>query len=150
MGVAGALGYFLSVLLHELSHSLVARTYGIEMRGITLFIFGGVAEMPGEPPYAPGGIRDRGGRAGGELRPRARRSAASASPAAPAAGRSGGGGARLPRRSSTASLALFNLVPAFPLDGGRILRAILWGWRKEPAPGPPASRRGSAPASACC
>src|SRR6185503_17318739 len=50
MGIGGAFGYFLSVVLHELSHSLVARTYGVEMRGITLFIFGGIAEMPGEVP----------------------------------------------------------------------------------------------------
>ena len=50
MGVAGTLGLFISIVLHELSHSLVARSYGIPMKGITLFIFGGVAEMDDEPP----------------------------------------------------------------------------------------------------
>ncbi|MGE5844986.1 MAG: M50 family metallopeptidase [Syntrophaceae bacterium] len=52
MGVAGALGLFLSIIFHELSHSLVARRFGIPMKGITLFIFGGVAEMSEEPPSA--------------------------------------------------------------------------------------------------
>ncbi len=52
MGVAGALGLFLSIVFHELSHSLVAGKVGLEMRGITLFIFGGVAEMDDEPPDA--------------------------------------------------------------------------------------------------
>ena len=50
MGTAGALAYFLAILLHEMSHALMARAYGVEIRGITLFIFGGVAEMAGEPP----------------------------------------------------------------------------------------------------
>ena len=50
MGVGGALGLFVSIVFHELAHSLVARRFGVQMRGITLFIFGGVAEMTSEPP----------------------------------------------------------------------------------------------------
>jgi Zn-dependent protease len=50
MGALGALGLFLSIVLHELSHALVAKRFGISIRGITLFLFGGVAEMAGEPP----------------------------------------------------------------------------------------------------
>ncbi len=130
MGVAGALGYFLSVVLHELSHAMVARTYGLEMRGITLFIFGGVAELPGEPPS-----------------PLAELVIAAAGPAssfgiALVCGSLGliGGIEGWPDPAVTvlgylayinAALGLFNLVPAFPLDGGRILRSILWGWRKD-------------------
>ncbi len=52
MGIAGALGLFASIVFHELSHSLVARRYGMSIKGITLFIFGGVAEMEDEPPTA--------------------------------------------------------------------------------------------------
>ena len=50
MGVLGAIGLFVSIVVHELSHSLIARQYGLPIRGITLFIFGGVAEMDEEPP----------------------------------------------------------------------------------------------------
>jgi Zn-dependent protease len=130
MGVAGALAFFLSVLLHELSHAVVARTYGVQVRAITLFIFGGLAEMPAEPPT-----------------PQAELVIAAAGPAA-----SFGLGlvcgalvligsiAGWPKEAGSVlgylgflngTLALFNLIPALPLDGGRILRAILWGWRKN-------------------
>ena len=127
MGVTAAIGYFLSVVLHELSHALVARTYGMEMRGITLFIFGGVAEMPGEPPT-----------------PQAEFLVAAAGPAASfaialifGAGYLAANVAGSPVPVAAvfgllgllnATLALFNLAPAFPLDGGRMLRAVLWGW----------------------
>jgi len=50
MGILGAIGLFLSIIFHEMSHSLVARKFGIAIKGITLFIFGGVAEMKQEPP----------------------------------------------------------------------------------------------------
>lgn len=126
MGAAGALGLFASVLIHELAHALVARRYGIEMRGITLFIFGGVAEMSSEPPH-----------------PRAELMVAAAGPVASFLLALAGWGVTwiAPDAASPAlavvsylallngSLAIFNLVPAFPLDGGRILRAILWEWK---------------------
>jgi Zn-dependent protease/CBS domain-containing protein len=128
MGVAGTLGLFASVVVHELSHSLVARRYGIPMRGITLFIFGGVAEMSAEPPH-----------------PKAELWVAAAGPAMSfaiafagfgltALGTAAGWPAPLVTVVSylaimNFSLALFNLVPAFPLDGGRILRSILWRWK---------------------
>jgi Zn-dependent protease len=49
MGAAGALGLFASIIFHEFSHSIVARGFGLPMKGITLFIFGGVSEMADEP-----------------------------------------------------------------------------------------------------
>ena len=52
MGAAGALGLFASIVFHEFCHSLVASKFGMAMKGITLFIFGGVAEMGEEPPTA--------------------------------------------------------------------------------------------------
>lgn len=128
MAVVGAAGLFASIILHELSHSVVARGFGIPISGITLFIFGGVAEMRDEPPS-----------------PRAEFFMAIAGPLASvalaavfswAAGMAGGG--------ETAAgivlgylalinlvLAVFNMVPAFPLDGGRALRALLWAWKSD-------------------
>jgi len=126
-GVLAALGYFVSVVLHELSHSLVARRFGLEMRGITLFIFGGVAEMPGEPPTAQAEF----------LVAAAGPAASFALALACGAGYLASQGVGLPAPVAAvcgllgglnAMLGLFNLVPAFPLDGGRMLRAVLWGW----------------------
>ena len=50
MGIVGAVGLFTSIVLHELSHSLVGRHYGVPIAGITLFIFGGIAEMSEDSP----------------------------------------------------------------------------------------------------
>jgi Zn-dependent protease/predicted transcriptional regulator len=128
--------FFASVLAHELAHALVARRYGGKVDRITLFIFGGLARMRDEPrsPGADLAIAIVGpitsfvigvlaillgaavlGRAVGAdgtmmwLRP--------ASPAATLL---------LWLGPINVFLALFNSVPAFPLDGGRVLRAILW------------------------
>jgi Zn-dependent protease/CBS domain-containing protein len=121
MGAAGAVGLFASILVHEMSHALVARRRGIPMRGITLFIFGGVAEMESEPPDATA-----------ELRMAAAGPAITLVIAATTYGLSFLSGppalAAVLRYLATINLllAVFNLVPAFPLDGGRIFRAYLW------------------------
>lgn len=125
MGIAGSLVLFLSIVLHELSHSLVARRYGIPMRGITLFVFGGVAEMDDEPPSAKSELL-----------------MALAGPAASvviavvclffaAVALYAGWRAEIVLLAqyiggTNMLLALFNMMPAFPLDGGRVLRSILW------------------------
>jgi len=130
MGAAGALGLFGSIVLHELSHAVVARRYGLRMKGITLFIFGGVAEMQDEPP-----------------RPKVEFMVAIAGPIASiliAAGFFGlyriGQFTGWPGAANgvLAYLAIinvvlvgFNLVPAFPLDGGRVLRSVLWQWKNN-------------------
>lgn len=130
MSAFATLGLFASVIVHELAHSLVARRYGIPIRGITLFFFGGVAEMVGEPPSA-----------------RSELLVAVAGPVA-SLGVAGAGWAALAGLTvlgvpepvvavvgylalTNAVLAVFNLVPAFPLDGGRILRSLLWGWKND-------------------
>jgi Zn-dependent protease/CBS domain-containing protein len=127
MAAAAALGLFASIVLHEMSHSIVARRYGIPMRGITLFIFGGVAEMNDEPPS-----------------PKSEFVMAIAGPIASylLAGILFAVAAAFawPRPLSgvleylvwiNAVLATFNMVPAFPLDGGRVLRSALWAWKKN-------------------
>lgn len=129
MGLAGALGLFGSIVVHELCHSLVANHYQLPMRGITLFIFGGVAEMGGEPqspkveflmaiagPIASivlGGIF-RGIQAG----------VADLWPAAVV-------GVIGYLSWINWILAAFNLIPAFPLDGGRVLRSALWHYKGD-------------------
>ena len=130
MGVVGALGLFISVIVHEFAHSLVARQFGLPMKGITLFIFGGVAEM-GDEPSSPkveffmaivGPITsillavifywmaDLG------------KQSFWSTPIF---------GVLQYLGFINAILAGFNLLPAFPLDGGRVLRSILWGAKKN-------------------
>lgn len=133
MGGIASLLLFLSVLLHELGHSYVALRYQIPIRQITLFIFGGMAHMGKEPPT-----------------PRAEFLIAMAGPLVSlilGVGCLGGSMAMdsLSVRSGfqglivlggllgmvNVQLGLFNLIPGFPLDGGRALRAGLWAWTKD-------------------
>lgn len=130
LGVVAMLGLFVSLILHELSHSLVARQFGLEVGGITLFIFGGVAELEQEPQS-----------------PASEFWIAIAGPAMSLllAGFcylllfliAGDGVSGSVRSVLTylgfinLVLAIFNLVPAFPLDGGRVLRAALWHFQKD-------------------
>jgi Zn-dependent protease len=125
MGIAAVGGLFVSIVFHELCHSLVARRYGLEMKGITLFIFGGVAEMREEPPSAKAELLMA--LAG----PSASVALAGVSYGIAALGEMTGwpvtvSGVLLWLALLNVILAAFNLLPAFPLDGGRVLRAILW------------------------
>lgn len=129
MGIAGAIGLLFSIVFHELSHSLVARRFGMPIEGITLFLFGGVAEMHEEPTSAKGEFLMA---VAGPL--------ASLLLAVLFYGLSAldGSAAATPVTALldwlafvNLILAIFNLVPAFPLDGGRMLRAALWGWKGD-------------------
>jgi len=123
VGVATAIVFFLSVVFHELGHSVVARHYGIPVSSIRLFIFGGVSQIETEPPSA-----------------RAEFVMAVVGPLVSfvLAGVFAGLGVVFasvaPLLALTrylayinAALGLFNLIPGFPLDGGRVFRAIVWG-----------------------
>lgn len=130
MGILGMFGLFISILLHELGHAVVARYYNIPISQITLFIFGGVAELKDEPST-----------------PKVEFLVAIAGPIVSIIiaicmyllthiGEQFGW--PLVVTGVTAYLAMinlvvviFNLIPAFPLDGGRILRSILWWWKNR-------------------
>jgi Zn-dependent protease len=123
LGAITAIMLFVSVLLHELGHSVVALRYKIPVRSITLFIFGGVAQIAAEPPtataefwialagpvvsFALAGIFDI-------LQPLVTGFSPLLALAKYLAYING-------------TLGLFNLIPGFPLDGGRVFRAIVWG-----------------------
>ncbi len=129
MAVLGVIGLFVSIVLHELAHSLVARSFGMEMKGITLWLLGGVAEMADEPPH-----------------PKAEFYMAIAGPILSivlallflGASTLTAGNGYTPLGAVlrylgmlNLILAAFNLIPAFPLDGGRVARAALWAWKGD-------------------
>jgi len=127
VGAATAVMLFVSVLLHELGHSIVAQRYQIVVRRITLMVFGGVSDIATEPPSA-----------GAEFW---------MAIAGPAVSFALAGIFTLLRPVVTsiqsllalvtylayinAILGLFNLIPGFPLDGGRVFRAIIWSATKN-------------------
>jgi len=143
VSVITAILFFCSIVAHELSHSLVARRFKMKVSSITLFLLGGVANLTQEPPTA-----------------RAEFFMAAAGP-----GMSfviAGVGLAVSSVIDTAdlpalqpvsavasylgfinlALGVFNLLPGFPLDGGRVLRSIIWGIRKDRAKATPIAARG--------
>jgi Zn-dependent protease/predicted transcriptional regulator len=125
MGLIGTLLFFASLLAHEISHSLVARTRDVPVEGITLFVFGGMAhtrmeaESPGDE-FAIAGIGPVSSLGIAVLFGVIAWMGAMAdwSPAIVAVGQY--------LAFINVALAVFNLLPGFPLDGGRLFRAAAW------------------------
>lgn len=124
-GALAALMLFFSVAFHELAHSFVAKRYKISIESITLFIFGGVAQMKGEPPH-----------------PKAEFRIAIAGPLSSFFLSVVFFSLSLNTTDSVKSLfaylaqinliiGIFNLIPGFPMDGGRVLRSIIWEKKKN-------------------
>lgn len=114
--------FFVSVVLHELAHSLAARRYGLPVHTITLFVFGGVSQLTREPEQA-----------GAEFVIAIVGPLTSLVLGAICLGLAQLGPRHVPVIASlwwlgavNLILAVFNLIPGFPLDGGRVLRAIIW------------------------
>ena len=127
VAAATAIMLFVSVLLHELGHSVVALRYNIPVRSITLFLFGGVAQIGKEPPS-----------------PSAEFLIAAAGPLVSmalamlfylvqplAAGMEPLLGLARYLAYINLALVVFNLIPGYPLDGGRVFRAIVWAITKN-------------------
>ena len=120
-GLLAALLLFVSVLIHELAHSVVAMRHGLTVHGITLHLLGGVSQLEGEPPD-----------------PRTEFRVAAVGPLASFVIAFGLWIVRLAVESAwgdailtyllfvNVAIGVFNLIPGFPLDGGRLLRAIVW------------------------
>ena len=121
-GAITAIVMFLSVLLHELGHSVVALRYGIPVRNITLFLFGGIAQIEAEPPSAVAEffIAIAGPLVSLALAVFFYLVQSPISGVEPLLGL-----AKYLAYINTA-LVLFNLIPGYPLDGGRVLRAVVW------------------------
>ena len=127
MALVAAFLFLLSILLHELGHAVQAGREGVPVGGITLWVFGGIAEMPGDMPSP-----------GAEFRIAAAGPAVSLVLGVVCVGVA----LALPLPSEidgvlfwcgqiNLSLLVFNLIPALPLDGGRMLRAALWARRHD-------------------
>jgi Zn-dependent protease/CBS domain-containing protein len=137
VALAAAIAFFVSILLHELAHALVGRAFGMRIPRITLFVFGGMAHLQGEPstpkaellmaavgPLTSLVLGVGSTIIGSQLALVSANQAYEAEQIA----RSAGPLATLLLWLGPINiiLAIFNLVPGFPLDGGRVLRALLW------------------------
>ena len=142
LGIAASLLFFISILLHELAHSLVAKARGLPVRRITLFFFGGVSNIEREPPspfteflvaivgpltslLLGFGFIWLGRQNVPEMESALR------SPTQLLRGLDPLSTMLLWLGPINILLGLFNLIPGFPLDGGRVLRSILWALTKD-------------------
>jgi Zn-dependent protease/predicted transcriptional regulator len=127
VGLAAAVVFVASLLAHEVSHALVARRNGVQVEGITLWLFGGIARLSGQAPSPAAEVRLAGVGPlvslllGGLFIAITAIAAAGGVRGLPLAAVAWLGGVNI-------ALAVFNVIPAAPLDGGRLLRALVW-WR---------------------
>jgi Zn-dependent protease/CBS domain-containing protein len=131
LAVGTALLFFASVLLHELAHSLVAKSQGIPVKEIRLFIFGGASSLTEEPkaPLPAAWLAFAGPLTSLVLAVICGFAAAQIGMTAPL------GVVLAYLASANAIVGVFNLVPAYPMDGGRILQAIVWAITHDRARG---------------
>ncbi|MDP9407848.1 MAG: site-2 protease family protein [Actinomycetota bacterium] len=129
-GLVAAVLFFASLLAHEVAHAVVARRNGLPVDGITLWLFGGVSRLRGEPRTP--GADFRIAAVGPAVSLALALAFALLAAGAVAAGIDGlAVGVARYLAFINLMLGLFNLVPAAPLDGGRVLRAALWRWRGD-------------------
>ncbi|GII21517.1 site-2 protease family protein [Planosporangium mesophilum] len=130
MAVAAAVLFLVSLLAHELAHALVARRYGIRVQRVTLWLLGGVAELTDEAPHARADLFVAAAGpltsvlAGAAFAGSAVVTTVAGAPAVLTA-------ALIWLALINGVLAIFNLLPGAPLDGGRVLRAVLWRVRGD-------------------
>jgi Zn-dependent protease/CBS domain-containing protein len=127
MAIVAAVLFFASLVLHELGHAIQAQRDGIAIGGITLWVFGGVAHLQGQPPTAGAELRMAlAGPAVSLVLGVAFLLVALALPLPPVVD-----GVAFWLGQINLYLLAFNLLPALPLDGGRVLRALLWARRGD-------------------
>ena len=124
LGLASALLLFASILLHELGHAVVARRYGVEIEGIELWLLGGVAKMKGAAHQASEELRFA--LAGPAVTVVIASVFWLATAAMPASTPDAVTALLAYQALINTAILVFNMLPAFPLDGGRVLRGILW------------------------
>lgn len=126
LGLLSALLLFASILLHELGHAVVARRHGVEIEEIDLWLLGGVARMAGHPKAA--GDELRFALAGPAVTLAIAALFGAVALALPASAPDGLAAVIEYQAFINAAILVFNMIPAFPLDGGRVARALIWGW----------------------
>ncbi len=133
IGALAALFLFASVVVHEFAHALVARAYGTRTESIALFLFGGIATLEAEPagPVADFAVALAGPAVSGLLALAAYGAMLGVARVAPPGAAPVLTDVLAYLTVVNAVLAVFNLVPAYPMDGGRVLRSLLWRLRGD-------------------